>query len=236
MISDYWSNKEMCFQARKNRENDMSAEKEVTELEKMVSGRLYDQGDTQIVLKMAKTYLRCNRLNRVSTLRQNKKYKILKKLLGSIDGAPYYVATPITIHYGFNTYIGKNFVINYNCILQDAGEIRIGDDVMLAPNVLLTTELHPLYAEERQVHSSPKSFLSNHLGNDEYTKPIKIGNNVWLCSNVTVCPGVTIGDNSVIGAGSVVTHDIPPNVLACGVPCEVIREITDEDLLIKPSN
>ena len=46
-----------------------------------------------------------------------------------------------------------------------------------------------------------------------------------VASGVTVCAGVTIGRNSVIGAGSVVTRDIPPNSLAYGVPCRVIREI-----------
>lgn len=207
----------------------MSKDKKLTELEKMVAGKLYNQGDTKVVLKMAKSYLMCNKLNRVSTLRQGKKYKLLKKMLGSIDGEPYYVATPITIHYGFNTYVGKHFLINYNCIIQDGGRVDIGDNVMLGPNVLITTELHPLCAEQRNVHPNSKGYLSNHLGNDEYTKPVKIGNNVWLCSNVTVCPGVTIGDNAVIGAGSVVTRDIPGNVFACGVPCKVIREITDED-------
>lgn len=210
----------------------MSKDKKLTEPEKMVAGKLYNQGDTKVVLKMAKSYLMCNKLNRVSTLRQGKKYKLLKKMLGSIDGEPYYVATPITIHYGFNTYVGKHFLINYNCIIQDGGRVDIGDNVMLGPNVLITTELHPLCAEQRNVHPNSKGYLSNHLGNDEYTKPVKIGNNVWLCSNVTVCPGVTIGDNAVIGAGSVVTRDIPGNVFACGVPCKVIREITDEDRIM----
>lgn len=201
----------------------------LTEFEKMVAGQLYNQGNPQIVLRMARSYLLCNRLNKVSTLFQSKKYKVLKRLLGSIDGAPYYVATPITIHYGFNTHVGKNFLINYNCIIQDAGRVDIGDDVMIGPNVLLTTELHPLCADQRAVYHDPKGYLSNYSGNTEYTKPIKIGNNVWLCSNVTICPGVTIGDNSVIGAGSVVTKEIPANVLACGVPCKVIREITEAD-------
>jgi maltose O-acetyltransferase len=41
--------------------------------------------------------------------------------------------------------------------------------------------------------------------------------------------GVTIGDNSVIGSGSVVTKDIPSNVVAVGVPCMVIKNITDKD-------
>ena len=46
---------------------------------------------------------------------------------------------------------------------------------------------------------------------------------------MTVCPGVTIGDNCVIGAGSVVTRDIPPDSLAAGVPCRVLRAITEAD-------
>lgn len=41
--------------------------------------------------------------------------------------------------------------------------------------------------------------------------------------------GVTIGDNTIIGSGSVITKDIPANVVAAGVPCKVIREITEED-------
>ena len=46
----------------------------------------------------------------------------------------------------------------------------------------------------------------------------------WLGGGVIVLPGVTIGDNSVIGAGSVVTKDIPPNSVACGNPCKVVRQ------------
>lgn len=62
-----------------------------------------------------------------------------------------------------------------------------------------------------------------------YAKPVHIGNNCWFGACVTVCPGVNIGNNCVIGAGSVVTRDIPPNSLAAGVPCRVIREISEKD-------
>jgi len=55
------------------------------------------------------------------------------------------------------------------------------------------------------------------------TRPIHIGKNVMITTNCTILGGVTIGDNSVIGAGSVVTRDIPPNCLACGVPAKVVR-------------
>ena len=63
----------------------------------------------------------------------------------------------------------------------------------------------------------------------EVAKPITVGNNVWFGANVTVLAGVEIGDNAVIGASSVVTKSIPANVVAVGVPCKPIREITSSD-------
>jgi maltose O-acetyltransferase len=62
-----------------------------------------------------------------------------------------------------------------------------------------------------------------------YAHPIVIEDNVWIGAGVHIMGGVTIGRNSVIGAGSVVTKDVPENVIAAGVPCKVIREITDKD-------
>ena len=65
-----------------------------------------------------------------------------------------------------------------------------------------------------------------------YAKPVHIGNDCWFGASVTVCPGVTIGDNCVIGAGSVVTRDIPANSFAAGVPCRVIRTLTEADSMV----
>ena len=59
----------------------------------------------------------------------------------------------------------------------------------------------------------------------EYTHPVTIGNNVWICTGAMILPGVTIGDGSVIGAGSVVTKDVPSGCLAAGNPCRVIRKL-----------
>src|SRR6185312_8362806 len=61
------------------------------------------------------------------------------------------------------------------------------------------------------------------------TKPITIGNNVWLGSRVMVLKGVTIGDNSVVAAASVVTRSIPANCLAAGAPANVLRSIGDAE-------
>lgn len=63
----------------------------------------------------------------------------------------------------------------------------------------------------------------------EITKPITVGNNVYIGEETMVLPGVNIGNNVVIGARSVVTKDIPDNSVAAGVPCRVIKT-TDEYL------
>ena len=55
--------------------------------------------------------------------------------------------------------------------------------------------------------------------------PIQFENNVWIGAVAVVTKGVTIGDNSVLAAGAVVTRDIPPNVIAAGVPAKVLRAI-----------
>ena len=111
-------------------------------------------------------------------------------------------------------------------IYYNEGKVHIGDNVMIGPNVTITTNLYPLVASERNVCWVPNRFPSGHK---VYTKPIAIGDNVWICSNVTICPGVTIDRNTVIGAGSVVTKNIPSNVLAYGVPCRAVRPITETD-------
>ena len=211
----------------------LSYEKKITEYEKMLAGDIYNQADMSIVLRMVKGSWLCAKLNRTAMIRQSRRNRIIKKLFGCVGGEPYYVASPLYAQYGVNVSIGKNFVSNVNLVLLDGGKIDIGDNVMIAPNVTLTTELHPMVANERRVFASPKDFLSNYRGDYEYTRPIKIEDDVWICSNVTVCPGVTIGRNSVIGAGSVVTRDIPANVFACGVPCKVIREITDKEKILQ---
>ena len=105
--------------------------------------------------------------------------------------------------------------------------MTIGENVFFCPNVSLLTPIHPLRWQDRNQYVKQDGIPTD----KEYAKPITIGNNCWIAGNVTICGGVTIGDGCVIGAGSVVTRDIPPNSLAVGVPCNVVREITEADSL-----
>ena len=101
-------------------------------------------------------------------------------------------------------------------MITDGAEVRFGDNVFIAPNCCFTTAEHPTDPDLRKAGI-------------EMAKPITVGNNVWIGAGSTVLAGVTIGDDAVIGAGSVVTRDIPPRTVAVGVPCRVVREITEAD-------
>ena len=143
--------------------------------------------------------------------------EILAKLLGSA-GEGLWMEPPIHFAYGSNTHIGHHVYANFNLTVVDDGECHIGNYCMFAPNVVISTTGHPIHPSFRDKGA-------------QFSLPVVIKDHVWIGSNVTIMPGVTIGENSVIGAGSVVTKDIPANVVAAGVPCKVMREITDEDLI-----
>ncbi len=126
------------------------------------------------------------------------------------------VTPPFYCDYGCNIEVGDNFYANFNCTITDVARVQIGDNVMLGPNVAVCTAGHPVHPETRN-------------SGVEYGISISIGDNCWIGGNVFINPGVHIGKNVVIGSGSVVTKDIPDNVIAAGVPCRVLREITEED-------
>lgn len=145
-------------------------------------------------------------------LRQN----LLKEMFAEI-GEDCMVEAPINANWGcHNVHLGSGVYINSNVTFVDDADIYIGDNCLIAPNVVFATAGHPILPELRE--------------NDyQYELPIHIGRNVWIGSAVQIMPGITIGDNSVIGAGSVVTRDIPAGVVAYGVPCKERRKIGQRD-------
>lgn len=96
-------------------------------------------------------------------------------------------------------------------VAENQMKIVIGEDCMFSTAIhIRTSDGHPIYGinGERLNHA----------------KNIVIGNHVWIARNVSILKGANIGNNAIIGLGSVVTHHIPANTIAVGVPAKVIRE------------
>ena len=190
----------------------------------MLAGKVYDASGYGLPEMRARAHRLCAEYNSTLETEVKKRAKIVRALLpNASDGA--YLQGPFFCDYGDNIRIGKNFYANFNLTILDCCPVEIGDDVFIGPNVSLLTPVHPLRWQQRNARVKPDGTVYDL----EYAKPIKIGNNCWLAGNVTVIGGVTIGEGCVIGAGSVVTRDIPPNSLAVGNPCKVIRKITEKD-------
>ena len=190
----------------------------MTEQERMEAGMWYDANfDPHLAdLRLAVKAL-CWELNSLPPADAKKHEELLHKIVGQLDD-PHEILAPFMVDYGFNVSIGAGTFINHDSYLMDCAPITIGSHVFIGPRFGAYTALHPLDAEQRN-------------SGIERALPITIGDNCWFGGNVTVLPGVTIGEGCVIGAGSVVTRDIPANSLAMGMPCRVIRPITEEDRL-----
>lgn len=141
---------------------------------------------------------------------------ILMRLFGTYYSSVYLMPS-FRCDFGFNIHFKGFALVNYNCVFLDTSPIRIGRSVLIGPGVVLACAGHPIHSEQR---------CSSAL---ETSEPITIEDGAWIGANSIVCGGVTIGEGSVIGAGSVVTSDIPKGVIAAGVPCKVLREITEAD-------
>jgi maltose O-acetyltransferase len=183
----------------------------MTERQKMLAGQLYLASDPELVGLQERARQITGAYNSTRPAERDVRRALLNRLLGKM-GPRIEIEPPFRCDYGTNIVLGDNFYANFGCVLLDVVEIRIGDNVMLAPNVQIYTAHHPLDVETR-------------ISMLESGTPINIGHNVWIGGSAIILPGVSIGDNSVIGAGSVVTRDVPSDVIAAGNPCRVLRDV-----------
>lgn len=109
---------------------------------------------------------------------------------------------------GDNVYMG-----NRNSLLL-GGNITIGDDTLMASDILISSENHGTDPENNLPYGKQKLIC----------KDVVIGNGCWIGEKVIILPGVTIGDKAIIGAGSVVTKNIPVACIAVGNPARVIKQ------------
>lgn len=109
--------------------------------------------------------------------------------------------------------IGTHVRITARCRITCAGNITIGSDTLIAPDVFITDHNHGMNPELEGGYSPQPLEIQD----------VTIGKGVWLGQRVCVLPGVNIGDHSIIGANSVVTGNIPSYTIAVGAPARVIK-------------
>lgn len=110
--------------------------------------------------------------------------------------------------------IGDHTRIGINCTV--IGPVCIGNNVNLAQGITVTALNHNFEDPTRKIDEQGIS-----------TKPVVIGDDVWIGANAVILPGVTIGRHVVVAAGAVVTKDVPPHSLVAGVPAKVIKELRE---------
>ena len=107
--------------------------------------------------------------------------------------------------------IGRGSYVGPRCVLFGMGGLEIGEQVMIAPGVVVSTVEHPHRDTSRPMYEQPRVYAS-----------IAIEDDVYIGSNAVITPGVRVGRGAVIGAGAVVTRDVAPYSLAMGVPARAV--------------
>lgn len=116
--------------------------------------------------------------------------------------------------------LGQNTRVQIRSMIM--GDVTIGTDSIIAPDVFISSGTHLYdYIPMLTINEQDMIYQSLHGG---YSKPVRIGSDVWIGRLTTIMPGVVIGDRAIIGANSVVTKDVPANEVWAGNPCRLIKK------------
>lgn len=182
----------------------------LTEREKMLAGHWFNPRDRELTALRLQAKTRCRQLNQQGPDAFKQHQQLARALFGQLGSC--YIEPDFYCDYGVNIMLGQRFYANHHCVILDAAEVSIGNDVMLGPGVHIYTVSHPLDADQRR-------------SGVEQAKPVRIGHDVWIGGQAVILPGVTIGDGAVIAAGSVVSRDVAAYSLVAGQPARWQKDL-----------
>lgn len=182
----------------------------MSEKAKMLAGELYRASDEELTRERLKARQLCRQYNESAETDAATKAAVLSQLLGTKPSG-ISIEPLFRCDYGYNIHLGENFYANFDLIILDVCEVRIGTNGLIGPRVTLCTATHPLDTETR-------------TDGLELGVPITIGDNVWIGAHAVINPGVTLGNNVVVASGSVVTQPFGDHVVLAGAPAKVIKK------------
>lgn len=194
----------------------------MTEREKQLGGLPYDGADAELKSMQYRAQELVKQINAAPMEEQELLSSLLTGLFGRA-GKNLRVYPPLHVDFGCNIYTGDNVFINQNCTFLDNNTITVGDRVMFGPDVKVYAGDHPLEGRERYIDTGDgNAYIVSS------SRPVRIGNDVWIGGGAIILPGVTVGNNVVVAAGSVVTKDVPENVVVAGNPARIIKKLNGE--------
>src|SRR5690554_3353752 len=131
----------------------------------------------------------------------------LLRMFGAKVGKGVHIYPKVKIWAPWNLELLDQCGVANGAILYSQGRIQIGSRTTISQNTHLCAGTHD--------YTQP--------GFPTITKPITIGDHVWIAAEAFIHPGVSIGDECVIGARSVVTKDMPEWMVCSGHPCEPLK-------------
>ncbi|TKF32856.1 sugar O-acetyltransferase [Vibrio kanaloae] len=190
----------------------MSKTNTQTELEKMLSGQVYDGADQKIDI------IRTNAKKSLMAFNNHQdpdQQHALQELLFGKVGSNSLIQPPFHCEFGKTIEIGNDTFINMNVVMLDGANIKVGNNVLIGPSAQFYTPSHSLDYRSRRKWET-------------FCLPITIEDDVWIGGNSVINQGVTIGARSVIAVNSVVNSDVPPDCLYGGTPAKLIRHLNTD--------
>ncbi len=178
----------------------------VSERDKMLAGAPYDPGDAALVALRRKAQGLMRAYNQTIDGEATRAV-LLRDLLGTWNETT--IRAPFHVDYGAHIHLAPGCFVNFNCVILDVCEVRIGARTQIGPNVQILTADHPRDPALR-------------AQGQEWGRPISIGADVWIGGGAIILPGVTIGVGAIIGAGAVVTRDVPAGATVVGNPARML--------------
>ena len=185
----------------------------MTEKEKMLAGEYYCARDEQLCREREFARKLTRKFNLTTEQELDKRTILLERLFGTV-GEGIYIEPDFHCDYGYNIHVGKNFYANFGCVILDVCEVRFGDNCMLGPGVHIYGAGHPLDPALRAAEQ-------------EFGKPVTVGDNVWIGGRASINPGMTVGNNVLIASGCVVTKDVEVGVVVGGNPARILKRLDE---------